>query len=277
MSRIVSLLLVAACLLLPAFDAIAQVEPKAITKVYRADSRPPAEIFAHGFQGRGANMDLLAHTLGESCEETSIARASTWVSMSADRETAVGFAEGHLESLADQGPEHAMFLYRIRPDNTYLDVHGVMLRAIAAGMTNQRGYTPVQAYVLENLLYSTVIAGEEEVVAHYVNPANIISAQRLHYDAQDNLVRGAIVANPAYRPENTQANDEVVNLQAVVPASSIRVGYGADDDTDGSCSMACDGAGAGIGSRNVLTAAYGSAQCSVRSGFSPLLLDIIND
>ena len=146
-------------------------------------------------------MDLLAHTLGESCEETSIARASTWVSTSAERETRSVSRRATWNALAEQGPEHAMYLYRIRPDHTYLDVHGVMLRAVAAGMTNQRGYTPVQAYVLENLLYSTVIAGEEEVVTHYVNPANILSAQRLHYDAQDNLVRGAIVANPAYRPD----------------------------------------------------------------------------
>jgi pertussis toxin subunit 1 len=273
MTRIVSLLLVAACLLLPALDAVAQP----IGRVYRADSRPPEDMFFSGFHGRGNNRDLLAHTLGEACEETDPARASAWVSTSARRETAIGFADGHLEGIPGSGPQHSMWIYTIRPDHTYFDVHGVLRAAVSAGRSGQHGYTNAHAQTLEHLLYTTVIDGENEVVAHYVAPDNILSAQQVYYDAHDNFVEGTIATNPGYRVMDSYAREEVDDLQALVPASSIRVGYGEDSDSDGSCSMSCDGAGAGIGSRNVLAAGPASAQCNVRRGSSPMLLDIIND
>lgn len=277
MSRILPMLLVAACLLLSAFDTLAQP----ITRVYRADSRPPHEIFANGFQGRGANMDLLAHTLGESCEETDLARASTWVSTSARRDTAIGFAMGHLEGIPGHGTQHAMYIYTIRADHTYIDVRGVMRRAAAAGHAGQEGYTAAQARTLEHLLYATVIEGEEEVVAHHVAPGNIISVERVFFDASDDFIEEEAVFNSRYRPLETEASDVVADLQAFVPAASIRVGYDGDSeggsDSNSSCSMSCDGAGVGIGSRSAQTTASGSAQCQVRRGASPLLLDIIND
>ncbi len=273
MSRILSILLTAACLLLPALDTAAQP----ITRVYRADSRPPHEIFAHGFQGRGANMDLLAHTLGESCEETSIARASTWVSTSARRETAVGFAIGHLEGIPGHGPQNAMYIYTIRPDHSYVDVRAVMRRAAAAGRAGQDGYTAAQGQTLEHLIYTTVIGGEEEVVTHHVDPGNILSADIVFFDANDDFIEEATVVNDDYRQLDSEASDIVADLQAFVPAASIRVGYGEDSDSDSSCSMTCDGAGLGIGSRSVLDHAPPPAHCNVRSGFSPMLLDVIND
>ncbi|MGO4551782.1 hypothetical protein AB4059_11845 [Lysobacter sp. 2RAF19] len=272
MSRILSKML-AACLLLSAFGVLAQP----ITRVYRADSRPPHEIFDTGFQGRGANMDLLAHTLGGSCEETDPARASTWVSTSARRETATGFAMGHLEGIPGSGPQHAMYIYTIRADHTYVDVRGVMRRVVAAGHAGQQGYDAAQARTLEHLLYTTVIGGEEEVVAHHVAPANIFSAERVFFDASDDFIEEPAVFNTRYRPLDTEASDVVADLQVFVPAASIRVGYdsGSDSDSNSSCSMTCDGAG--VQSRSQHAAASPSAQSKVRRGFTPLLIDIIND
>lgn len=273
MPRLLSLLLAAACLLLPALDAIAQ----SITRVYRADARPPHEIFLHGFQGRGANMDLLAHTLGASCEETNLARASTWVSTSAERETAVGFAMGHLESLNVIGPRSPMYIYTIRADHTFVDVRGVMRRAAVAGHVGQQGYTAAQAQTLEHLIYSTVIGGEEEVVTHNVEPANILSAQIVYFDAADDFVEEAVIVNPDYRPLHTQASDVVADLHAFVPPSSIREDYGSDSDSDSSCSMTCDGTGGGVSSRVPGAVARASTHCEVRRGPTPMLLDLTND
>ncbi|MUV14053.1 hypothetical protein [Noviluteimonas gilva] len=277
MSRILSMLLAAACLL-PALDAVAQPLPEPIKLVYRADSRPPEDMFASGFFGRGSNMDLLAHTLGGSCEETNLARASTWVSMSAEHETAIGFATGRLEGIEENGPEHSMWIYTIRPDETYLDVRSVIQSAAFAGWYGQQGYTSAQGDTLAHLLYSTLLGSEREVVAHYVAPANIVSAQNVYFNEGGyNLVRGTIATNPCYRALDTQASDVVADLHAFVPAASIRDDYDSDSDSEGSCSMSCDGSVESASSRSPLAVAPRSAHCKVRNGFSPMLLDIIND
>jgi hypothetical protein len=228
MSRIAPLSWIAlvACCLLAWQEAAAQP----ITHVYRADTRTPTEIFIRGFQGRGNNMDLLAHTLGEACEETNLARASTWVSMSSRRDVAIGFSMGPLETLA----------------------------------------------TLEGLLESTVIGGEYEVVAHYVAPWNIVGAQLVFFDAEENFIEGGYIANPGYQALETYATDFMPNLQRYVPASSIREDDVSDSDSEGSCSMTCDGASVAASSRS-LVAQVRPAQCRVRSVLTPLLLDVILD
>ena len=279
MSRILSILLVAACLLLPALDAVAQPLPDPIKLVYRADTRPPSEMFESGFLGRGSNMDLLAHTLGGSCEETNLARASTWVSMSAEHATAIGFATGRLEGIEENGPEHSMWIYTIRPDHTYINVRSVIQSAAIAGWYEQQGYTDAQGDTLAHLLYSTLHGTELEVVAHYVARENIVRAQNVYFNEGGyNLVRGAVETNQRYyRALDTQASHDVADLQVFVPAASIRDDYDSDSDSEGSCSMSCDGSVESASSRSPLAVAPRSAHCKVRNGFSQMLLDIIND
>jgi hypothetical protein len=158
MSRILPMLLVAACLLLSAFDALAQP----ITRVYTRRFAAAARDLRQRLPGPRREHGPARHTLGESCEETDLARASTWVSTSARRDTAIGFAMGHLEGIPGHGTQHAMYIYTIRADHTYIDVRGVMRRAAAAGHAGQEGYTAAQARTLEHLLYATVIEGEEK-------------------------------------------------------------------------------------------------------------------
>ena len=274
MSRIAPLSWIAlvACCLLAWQEAAAQP----ITHVYRADTRTPTEIFIRGFQGRGNNMDLLAHTLGEACEETNLARASTWVSMSSRRDVAIGFSMGHLETLPGTGPRAGMWIYTIRADQTYVDVQGILRQAAAFGRAGQYGYTASQAATLEGLLESTVIGGEYEVVAHYVAPWNIVGAQLVFFDAEENFIEGGYIANPGYQALETYATDFMPNLQRYVPASSIREDDVSDSDSEGSCSMTCDGASVAASSRS-LVAQVRPAQCRVRSVLTPLLLDVILD
>src|SRR5262245_4613911 len=109
-SPVMRLMLLAAfglCLSL-AMPALANDPP--VHTVYGADSGSPLEVFQTGFVGRGARMDVLAHTLGGACDETDLHLASTWVSTSSEYDEALGFARGHLEGLP-LGPQNVMYLY----------------------------------------------------------------------------------------------------------------------------------------------------------------------
>ena len=144
-----------------------------------------------------------------------------------------------------------MWLYTIRADNTYVPVHGLLEQVVAEGRAFRSGYTPEQADVVDRLLRTTVITSEAEVIVHYVAPANIVSAQRLHYTDDGTLYEGAPISNPNYQPLDTAANSQVASLQSYVPTSSIRLELSDDSDTNSSCSMSCDGAGSPASSMRV--------------------------
>src|SRR5688572_7042683 len=92
------------CVLLAASCvAAAQPQPPAVTRVYRADARSPVDMFHDGMTGRGPRTDLLAHTMGGSCDETDNALASTWVSTSRSEHQAYQFAMTQLNVLVEGG------------------------------------------------------------------------------------------------------------------------------------------------------------------------------
>ena len=245
-----------------------------IKRVYRADSRPPAEIFLHGFSGRGNRMDVLAHTLGGACEETDPARASVWVSTSSEREEAVGFATGHLEGLDAEGPATAMYIYTIRADATYVSVPALMRQVADAGRAGQSGYNIAHADVIDRLLVHTAIATEEEVITHHVNPYNILHAVPTYFVNGD-LVQGTRIDNTGYFDDDTQANSHVSNLQSYVPAASIRTDLASDTSDDDACSMMCDGATSA--SSRLAPRAATRGQCGVERSITPLIRQVILD
>lgn len=273
-----SMLRHAAAIVLLAF-VVPQAAADPILLVYRADSRGPDVVFQHGFMGRGSRMDVLAHTLGGACEETDPARASTWVSTSAVRDEAVGFARGHLEGLPS-GPQNRMWLYSIRPDQTYIVVPSLLYRVADEARAGQSGYTPQQGAVVEHLMYNTLISTEAEVIAHYVAPANIISATPMWFDANDDLQFGARQLNPGYLNLDTSAASDVADLQAFVPAASIRMDLMDDDGpSSGSesdqCAMSCDGATSASSFAATMAPQPPSAQCRAPKTFTPFLRDLI--
>lgn len=225
-----------------AWPIAAVAQPQPVTRVYRGDLRPPAEVFLHGLQGRGSRLDLLAHTLGGSCEASDPALASAWVSTSRDRNEALGFVTAHLEDINASGPWHTMWIYTIRPDSLYTDVVGLLEHVAAEAEAGRSGYAPEHARTLRHLLFTTVIRTEEEVVTHFVAPENILSAVPVHLNATGDPVEGEPVVNSAYRALDTAVERTFGNLQALVPAASIRVDANHDSDTEGSCAMSCDSA-----------------------------------
>ena len=274
-------LFAAALLAFPGAHVVAQpVEP--VLLVYRADARAPEEIFQSGFTGRGQRMDLLAHTLGGACDEADPARASLWVSTSHEHEEAIGFGREHLEALPS-GPQNRMWIYAIRPDASYIIVPSVLRRVAEEGRSSRSGYTPQQAAVIEHLLYNTLIATEAEVVTHYVAPTHIAFATPIHFDADDEMQFGQVHINPHYQDANTRASHSVADLQAFVPAASIRIDLVEDDgsssgsDSD-QCAMSCDRATSASSfaiAQQPLRATAPAPVCQAPKRFTPMLRDLI--
>jgi hypothetical protein len=242
--------------------------------VYRVDTQPPDVVFHHGISGYGQRMDVLAHALGGSCDETDRARASMWVSTSTEHSEAVGFIYDHISQLSGGA---RMWIYTIRPDLTYFYVPSILRQAAEAGDRNQLGYTPQHAGIIDHLLRNSRIVDEAEVLTHFVAPANILNATPVTFDVSNGLQAGVTVTNPNYLDLTTFAMSEVDNLTAFVPPASIRLdllGNNGGPSTSDQCAMTCDGAGAA----SSFTAAQRSAlslACDMPKRASPAVLDII--
>ena len=165
-----------------------------------------------------------------------------------------------------------MWIYTIRADVHYISVPRLLQRVANEGWAGRSGYTAEHARTIERLLHSTVISNEQEVIVHYVDPMNIVDAVPTWFDGDD-LVEGARVVNPAYVPMATTASDWVADLQAFVPAATIRTGLDAESDDASSCAMTCDGAS----SASAFSVQGGArpAQCTAPDQWSPMLRDII--
>ncbi|MCC8362222.1 hypothetical protein LK996_03930 [Lysobacter sp. A6] len=243
-----------------------------ILLVYRADTRPPHVVF-QGISGRGSRMDLLAHTLGGACDETDPARASMWVSTSAERQEAVGFIYDHIAQLSGGA---RMWVYTIRPDVTYFYVPSILNQVADAGERNLHGYTPQHADVIDHLLRNSRIVGEAEVLTHHVASANIINATPVWFGA-NGIEQGATEPNPNYVDLTTFAVSEVDNLAAFVPPASIRLdllGNNGGPSTSDQCAMTCDGASS-ASSFSATQPASLSLTCDIPKRASPAVLDII--
>lgn len=229
-----------------------------VTRVYRIDTRPPAEVFRDGLRGVGLSLDVLEHSLGNSCREPDPLRASAWISMTYDREEAIGFAEGLLG--ADAHP--FVWLYTIRPDNGYLSVENLVRQAIDSAEFSHGIYTPDHARTLHWLLARTPIREEREVVATRVAPANILEAIPVRY-VGDELTFGHGVTNGAYVAANTSVGAEVEHLPNYIPLASIRMDIWEDDRVSASCAMSCDESTMSASSRGMAATKPTDRYCAI--------------
>lgn len=78
-----------------------------VISVYRFSSRPPADIFAHGFQAAGGNVDLLRFASGASLADQTSAYVATTSS--------IEFALDLFRRFHQYHPGTEVFLYTIRP------------------------------------------------------------------------------------------------------------------------------------------------------------------
>ena len=245
-----------------------------ITQVYRADSRPPDEVFANGFSGGGGNLDVLAHARLNSCMADDRHAASAFVGMSADESEATLFASEQLEDEASRGnPDVGLWIYTIRADATFFSVPRLVERVLEAGAAQRQGYTSNDARIAGQLLQNTGIVGEAEVLAIRVPRTLVIEAYRVWLDPDDELDSGQVLRNPSYIHANTQADSEGVPLDAYVPPGSLARFDNAPPPAT-TCAMSCDGAHSAW---QRAARSYPTLQCKATPGLTPLLLDIIND
>lgn len=102
-------------ILTPIFSFAAVPPPN---EVYRADFRAPDEIFRDGFSAWGDNMDLFSHVLGDSGQD----RTDAFVSTTSSWQTIEAISLDLLEN-----EDRVLYLYTLRPSNTFYDVNGSLL------------------------------------------------------------------------------------------------------------------------------------------------------
>lgn len=84
--------------------------------IYRIDSRPPEEIFEHGFRAWGTNTNFFRHILGYSLGgDLSESEGSAFISASDSPDSSLRFFGGMLN---EPGDPLEYYLYEIRADNT---------------------------------------------------------------------------------------------------------------------------------------------------------------
>lgn len=261
-----------------ALPAAAQINPgfdpsQPIRVVYRVHTTPSANTFAAGFRARGVNENLLALTSGASCISTSPISGTAWVSMTADREQAVRFAQRHLDNRRSMARQ-SVYIYAVRADASFISVPGAFYSAIDAGRENRSGYAPEHANALEYLLYTRPILGEQAVVSRRVHPTSIINGTPFWFEGTT-LVEGRAIPNGSYIDADTVASSVVPDalLPNLLPPYAIA---SSEAGASGSCAMSCDRATSSSSFSSGDEIDY-ATQCSASDAIAPLVLDIIND
>lgn len=229
-------------LLLNAGMSQAQTDPF----VFRVDVRPPAIIFAQGFEPEGQSSNLFAHVFNGSCDLHDPQNRSGWITTMQSRDTVLRlFADALRQGRpgATHQGRNGLWLYAIAPDNTYFRVLDVMQQAVRAGEHGQQGYNRAQAGILQQLIHERRLAQQQEVVTRRIAGQNILSAIFITFDATSQQV----IALPDTGMHNlnrqvpaTQMPSQVNNLTVLVPAQNVTDFARDRFAAAGSCSMACD-------------------------------------
>lgn len=129
-----------------------------LQNTYRADTRPPEEVFNTGFQNLGDNDRIIEHVEGESC--FSGTQNSAFISTTLHSDFAVNWlSEG-------RNSGNTYYVYEIRPTNNFYDVTSTLLR----------GYQITQRQRFWDVAY--YFQGQAEVVAFGgISAEQIVSAR----------------------------------------------------------------------------------------------------
>jgi hypothetical protein len=226
----------------PTVSMPALARPEEIRTVWRADGRPPAEVFQHGLTGRGSDIGVLGHVLAGRCDDSPGAQRSAWVSMTADSGQARSFAASRLHYAGASGPGTPLWVYEIRPDSSFVSVPGILRQAIDAAQRGMHGYVPAHAERIRFLMNRTGI-GWSEVLARRVPASNIARATPV-WLVDGDIREGVDIVNPAYVDADTQALHTVDDLRTYVPIAAVGAEYPRDAP---SCAMSCDNASSAPG------------------------------
>ncbi len=230
-------------------DVVRAQPPMRPDIVYRPDILPPDIVFARGFSQNGQLLSLLDHVIGSSCNASTAADRSAWVSTSSSRQSAAHFIFDQITSgarpLAVSNGVHGLWLYAIRTDFSFLDVATILQRVSQAGRNNRDGYTPRHADIIDHLLSTRPSVTPGEVLAPGIAASQVISAGFATYNpnapvGQQIFFPQGTMDNPNYNrhPDpNDAMNNRVDDLSRIVPPDSIEL-Y--DHSGAWSCLLTCD-------------------------------------
>lgn len=158
--------------------------------VYRFDTRPPDQIFSHGFVPYGINADLVAHVDGTSLAE----HTSAFVATTDDPEVISAILLRHAE--LNPRESDPLWVYQIRPTENFFDVDA-SLATVAPNMA---------VYNRARILRARYGWQHEWAAFGPIHPIQILSARQYRITPQGRVEFVQERANPAYRSNAPQAS-----------------------------------------------------------------------
>lgn len=138
--------------------------------LYRGDTRPPEEIFKHGFSARGKNLDILAHVNGN--------MNSRFVSFSKSKLVAAFFA--HFKASGD-----TTYLYKINRLDYAIDITSV---------SRGYGYENIQEVIAIDSVPGSHISGVNILRSRKVDPKNpegwVMMGDRIEFRFNPDYISG---------------------------------------------------------------------------------------
>ncbi|WP_219495430.1 scabin-related ADP-ribosyltransferase [Proteus terrae] len=160
-----------------------------VSKVYRADSRPPEEVFKKGFVAWGNNINFHAHVNGVSGRRGS--KDSAFIPTTSSFKSSEKFAK----DLLNVSSENKSYIYKIRPTNNFYSALDTVY------------YYHDQIKERVSDILRTVLTEEQEYSA-YINITNQLIELVTIYTKIDSDIIEETIPNPHYSPEETHSSDE---------------------------------------------------------------------
>ena len=157
-----------------------------VSKVYRADSRPPEEVFKKGFVAWGNNINFHSHVNGVSGRKDSAFIPTT---------SSFKSSEKFAKDLLNVSSENKSYIYKIRATNNFY----------SALETVYYYHDKIKERVSDVL--RSVLTEEQEYSA-YINIPNQLIELVTIYTKEGSEILEETMVNPHYSPEKTYSSDE---------------------------------------------------------------------
>lgn len=176
-------------------------QPFNVKKVYRADTRPPSDVFANGFNAWGTNTNFNAHVLGVSGGRGS--RNSAFIPTTINENVADRFAT----DLMNVSPDNVSYVYTIRATPNMYEASHTMFTLY--GRLNQRVPDITRQTMAEEAEYSAVayIVPQQirsvRIMSRLPNGESSITTQDNPHFIEDNQSQASDTAYPDLSPTIT--------------------------------------------------------------------------
>lgn len=174
-----------------------------VKKVFRAESRPPSEVFVSGFTSWGDNINVNAHVLGLSGGRGS--RDSAFIPTTSNPDTARRFAIDLLNVACDA----TSYIYNIRPDANFYSASTSLYNIYEHATPPRR---------VSDQMRATMAREQEWFVPHHIPPEQIQSVTI--YTRVDGVIHETTLDNDRYVPGDTQSNDDPYPSAGQYPITS---------------------------------------------------------